>query len=559
VFILALVWPAASVWGQGGILPDPPAPQRVGELGPAPAAESGAIVDPNVVPAGCATCGSGLIGAMAPPAPDGIAPGGCSTCGDGCAGGCYPGRKKCYCCCCDDCDTCVGRMLCGIYHCICCPDPCYEPRWIAEQDSAFFVDSARPITQLRIRGDGGFDVPDPDRAEYFWARERTTPNQLEPGPQNPKDPGFDCFKHGFGKGPACIASSIDHEDLSLYAEGAIDEFSFFVELPYREVDPQTAPNSFTLVQGKQPPEVFLPAPNLVNRPIPPNTPLPADIKVGSAGATITAFPGNPTSTTGPTPMNLGTMPTGTTTTKTRTLPPGTILSKGQTFPGYLTLGADSKRGVIPTAQMRMQPAPCCNVSGFSDMNLGTKSALLDCELLLLTFQFKTFLPTGNFIQGLGDGHVSLEPALLFALKLAPDMYLQGELAYWIPVGGDALYEGDVFHEHYSLNKTLWCPCPGLKLVGTLEASHWEVLGGNFTSPDLLVAETMTFTNKKGGLGTKTMLAPVAQSATTSMLSVGPGVRFFICDKIDIGVGTQFAVTEDHWEEELIRAEFRWRF
>jgi hypothetical protein len=560
VLILASVWPAASAWGQGGTPPELPAPQATGEPQwvPARGTESGAIVDPNVVPAGCATCGSGLIGALAPPAPDGIASGGCSTCGDGCAGGCYPGRKKGYCCCCDDCDTCVGRMLCGIYHCICCPDPCYEPRWIATQDSAFFVDSARPITQLRIRGDGGFDVPTPDRAEFFWARERTTPNQAEPGPSptNPNAVGADCFRHGFGKGPACIASSIDHEDLSLYTEAAIGGFSFFFEMPYQEVDPETAPNSFMLVPGKQHPEVFVAAPDLVNRPIPPNTPLPADVKVGPGGATITQLPGVGNA------MTTSTGPAGTTTTTTNTarmFPAGTILKKGQTFPGYLMLPAGSMKGVMPTPAQMRQPAPCCNVSGFSDLNLGTKSVLLDCELLLLTFQFKTFLPTGDFTKGLGDGHVSLEPALLFALKLTPEMYLQGELAYWIPIGGDPLYEGDIFHEHYSLNQTLWCPCPGLRLVGTLEASHWEVLGGNFTSPDLLVAEPMMITKPNGKPGIKNVLAAPALSATTSMLSIGPGIRFFICDKIDIGLGTQFAVTADHWEEELIRAEFRWRF
>jgi hypothetical protein len=44
-----------------------------------------------------------------------------------------------------------------------------------------------------------------------------------------------------------------------------------------------------------------------------------------------------------------------------------------------------------------------------------------------------------------------------------------------------------------------------------------------------------------------------------MASAGPGVRLFICDKIDLGVGTAFAFTTDHWAKELIRAEFRWRF
>jgi hypothetical protein len=44
-----------------------------------------------------------------------------------------------------------------------------------------------------------------------------------------------------------------------------------------------------------------------------------------------------------------------------------------------------------------------------------------------------------------------------------------------------------------------------------------------------------------------------------MFSAGPGIRFVVCDKIDLGVGSAFSLTGDHWAEELVRAEFRWRF
>src|ERR1700726_1408255 len=74
-------------------------------------------------------------------------------------------------------------------------------------------------------------------------------------------------------------------------------------------------------------------------------------------------------------------------------------------------------------------------SGIGDLIIGTKSLLLDCELLQFTFGFKTFIPVGNTNKGLGTGHVSLEPALIFALKLSSEAYVQGELAYRFPIGG----------------------------------------------------------------------------------------------------------------------------
>ena len=185
-------------------------------------------------------------------------------------------------------------------------------------------------------------------------------------------------------------------------------------------------------------------------------------------------------------------------------------------------------------------------SGFSDLNIGTKSLLLDCELLQIAFQFKTFIPTGDLTKGLGTGHVSLEPALLFALKLTPDMYLQAETAYWIPIGGDNLYQGNIFHCHFSFNHALWKPMHDVQLIGTVEMNEWTVLGGNFTNPDFLITA--------GG-----RTGPVPVSASTSMFSIGPGLRLFVCDKIDVGVGSAFSLTGDHWAEELVRGEFRWRF
>src|SRR5262249_37683940 len=100
---------------------------------------------------------------------------------------------------------------------------------------------------------------------------------------------------------------------------------------------------------------------------------------------------------------------------------------------------------------------------------------------------------------------------------------------------------------FSLNKVLWCPCPGLQIVGTAEMHNWWILNGDYTSPSLLAPS---------GSG----LAPVARSARCEdIFTLGPGVRLFICDKIDFGFGSAFAVGGNRFADELLRAEFRWRF
>jgi hypothetical protein len=395
----------------------PPIPKAITMpyAGPIPVSSSKDLspAGSDILQTGCSTCGSAHLGGP-------ISDMGCASCG----GNCVPGHEPCACC---TADSCVGRFFCGLHDCICCPDPCYEPHWVAAADAAFFVDAARPVTQTRLRWDTLFSIPNPDRAEYFMARENV--KQLEPsGP---------CTRHGVGKGPNCIASQIDVEDFSLYNEVASGNFSAFVEVPYREVDPTTSPIS-------------------------------------------------------------------------------------------AALGLD----------------PCCHQSGFADMNLGTKSLLLDCELAQVAFQFKTFIPIGNFTAGLGTGHVSLEPSLLYSLKLGPDTYWQGQFAYWISIGGDALYQGNIFHYHSSLNHVLWRPIPDVQLIGTAELNEWSVIGGNFTETQFFDPATRR---------------PFAVSATSTMVSMGPGLRLVICDKIDFGVGTAFSLTGPRWAEEQVRAEFRWRF
>jgi hypothetical protein len=258
------------------------------------------------------------------------------------------------------------------------------------------------MTQMRLRGDFGWNLQFPDRSEWFWARD-----------------------DGKGKGPGPVGSiannRLDYQQGALYTEAAIERFGMFVEVPYLHVSP----------------DAF-------------NT-----------------------------------------------------------------------------------------ASGLGDLNLGTKTLLLDCDLIQFSFQFRVFVPTGNFGRGLGTGHTSLEPSFLMALKLSPRTYLQAQTSYWFPIGGDQAYEGNVFHYHFSINHLLWNCGHDIQLIGTLEAGGYEFASGEFTDPVTLL--------------------PVHARGVGSIFNVGPGLRLHLCDKIDFGAGTAFAITDNHLAEELVRAEFRIRF
>ena len=80
-------------------------------------------------------------------------------------------------------------------------------------------------------------------------------------------------------------------------------------------------------------------------------------------------------------------------------------------------------------------------AGFSDINFGIKSLLFDCEMLQVTFQFRTYTPSGNAANNLGTGHFSLDPSILTSLKLGPTTYFQGQFGNWIPLGGQQYRRG----------------------------------------------------------------------------------------------------------------------
>ncbi len=367
--------------------------------------------DGKVVPAGCNSCG-GLLGPYLSS--------GCSSCG-GNGAPCYPGRKGCHHC---DCETHLGRFVCGLYECLCCPDPCYEPVWNPLADAALFIDAPRPVSQMRLRLDSAFRWDRPDRHEYFWAKLNTPSGSVLGGNQNafvsPTEP-----QSGPGKGPTGPVRRVDHFDFSLYTEGAAGNIGVFVITPWR----------FTDVE------------------------------------------------------------------------PGT------------------------------------DECGFGDLTIGTKTLLLDCELLQLSLQFTTYTPTGLASKGLGTGHVSLEPALLWALKLHQKWYSQGEVAFWIPIAGDPLYTPCfIFHYHVSLNTTL-LECVGgeVKLIGTAELHGYSIPGGDWDG---------AHTDPNTGL---------AIEDSETLVHAGPGLRLVVCNRFDLGLGANFALTSQHWAEQVYRIEVRVRF
>jgi hypothetical protein len=151
---------------------------------------------------GCSSCGKGTIGSGGGMGAGGShLSGGPVTCGPE---GCTPGRHNCYPW--EHNKTFAGRMAGAMYEALCCPDPCYEGKWIPLADSAFYSDSIRPISQQKLRLDIGRNLVNPTRNAYMFA-----PNPIFPYP----------------------VQSLNYNDVYLSTEIATGGFSILSDISYR--------------------------------------------------------------------------------------------------------------------------------------------------------------------------------------------------------------------------------------------------------------------------------------------------------------------------------------
>ena len=129
----------------------------------------------------------------------------------------------------------------------------------------------------------------------------------------------------------------------------------------------------------------------------------------------------------------------------------------------------------------MDPEIAGNHFGFSNMIITTKTVLLDGRKWQITQLLNTYLNTGSAGKGLGNGHTTLEPGVLVRYEVDPYNYLHGEMKYWFPIGGNKLFEGQVFSSGLAWSH-LAVDTDDLALIYTLEGTHSVIETGRFSPP-----------------------------------------------------------------------------
>jgi hypothetical protein len=190
-----------------------------------------------------------------------------------------------------------------------------------------------------------------------------------------------------------------------------------------------------------------------------------------------------------------------------------------------------------------------NQSGLSDVQAGFKLAAVASEGTSLTFQFRSYFPSGDASRGLGTNHYSIEPSLLLYRNLSSRFTLEGQVGDWHPIGGSAGvpitasegFAGDVFF--YGIG-------PSYKLyrgnrVGVapvVELFGWHVLGGFQTQP--VTGTTDGAASEVSGL---------------NIVNLKFGVRTSVGFHNSFYIGFGQALTHDDWYKHIVRVEYRYSF
>ena len=189
-----------------------------------------------------------------------------------------------------------------------------------------------------------------------------------------------------------------------------------------------------------------------------------------------------------------------------------------------------------------------NLEGLSDIQLGFKAALIASPTQFLTFQLRTYVPTGNAANGMGTGHVSLEPGLLLFKQLTDRMFFQGQARYWVPLTGDPV-AGDIFIYGAGLGVDAY-RSGSLHIVPITEVVGWTVMSG-FQS----VFGPMGVSPASGLPTTH----GVSDASGNTIVNVKFGARTYFGAGHDVYMGWGHAVTGDRWYRNILRVEYRYTF
>jgi len=221
--------------------------------------------------------------------------------------------------------------------------------------------------------------------------------------------------------------------------------------------------------------------------------------------------------------------------------PETNITNTQEVRSYLEYAFSNRLSTFVEVPIRIiNPEQNDNTSGLGDIDAGFKYAFVYNENTVLTFQFRTYTPTGDGDKGLGTEHVSLEPALLLYQRLGERANFEAELRDWIATGGSD-FAGNVIRYGVSFSYLALDSCR-YRVLPVAEVVGWTFLSGKESIPGNVIRDASgdTIVNAKVGmrLGFGNLSQPGFLSGT------------------ELGISYGRALTGEFLYKDIVRAELR---
>ncbi len=200
-----------------------------------------------------------------------------------------------------------------------------------------------------------------------------------------------------------------------------------------------------------------------------------------------------------------------------------------------------------------------NFGGLSDIVLGGKAAIIAEPDRYWTVQLRAFFPSGNSRFGLGTGHYSMEPGLLFYRRYAENWTVQGQFKAWIPIAGTTANitdaNGNVTSTSFAGNVLIYGLGIGydliqrdnFRLTPVAEFVGWTVLNG---------FESLSGTNFDALNPNVPANHGVADSGGVTIINGKIGFRAYLGANDDFYFGVGQALTTNRWYNEILRVEYR---
>lgn len=210
---------------------------------------------------------------------------------------------------------------------------------------------------------------------------------------------------------------------------------------------------------------------------------------------------------------------------------------------YIELG-DKKFSVGTDVPIRLiDPDTFANHSGIGDVNITTKVLFLDGKDWQIANLFRVYIPSGNPATGLGVGHTSIEPGFAIRYKWSDYTYFHGNLKYWVPLGGDPNFAGEILNYGLAMSH-VWRETDSFAVMPTLEVLGYSFFNGLSTPPGAAA------------------VPPVNDADGVGVAIIHPGIRWAWdhgsdCGLREVGLFGGFSLTSNSLYEELLRLEFRW--